>query len=131
MARRKVNPDIGTCPCFIPGCNQTAAVRKQRSGELYLWCPDCQRIPPTDRLREFIIEKGHLWSIDENGQPVPPAEDPAQQAPAPKKSKESLKSETRPAPVVKPAAIPSRPVEHDRPASLWSRFWDWLWDWDL
>lgn len=71
MAKQK-NDNIGMVVCGFQGCNETAAVRRNRAGKLYFDCPCCGRMTPNlEQGQKALESKATLW-----GDGKPPANCP-------------------------------------------------------
>lgn len=69
MAKQQ-NDNIGNVVCLIKGCQEQAAVRRNRSGKYYFDCPDHGRITPNlPEGQAAIMEHAHIW-----GAGKPPAD---------------------------------------------------------
>ncbi len=72
------NPQIGTCPCPMKGCEEVMAVRnsprapttrsrQRKAGKLYADCPVHGRIggDGSQAMQDYLLDKGDLWNDEE------------------------------------------------------------------
>lgn len=59
------NSNIGHLICLIDGCQEQAAVRRNRSGKLYYDCPDHGRITPNlPAGQDAMLDRATMWGKD-------------------------------------------------------------------
>lgn len=117
------NEPIGTCPCPIPKCDESCAVKrfqarhtkdtgKRYAGKLYLICKLHGRLgmDGAQGMQDYIIDNGHLFNADE-------LKPKAEAAPAP------ATAAAAPIAPAKPTAAPAA-AEQPKPRS---GFADWEW----
>ena len=80
---KQVNPDIGTCTCYQPNCDQATKIRrtrKPRRGKehpsLYLACPVHGAVMMEGQdYQDYILEHGEFWPQGEQPDQVKPEQD--------------------------------------------------------